>query len=297
MNTYRLVFILIFLLGFAGGVSAEDVAVPNTFTSGSKARAAEVNANFAELATAINALKAEVEGLKTENADLKAIVLALDDNSMLDLADYVEVYHDSASMPSGTATQGPLIRFTGANVQIVSGAGTTDAPVNGVGNLIVGYDEARTQQNKECSDGRFDNITLCYKSNNAWKSVHKSGSHNLIIGANHNYSRHGGLVAGFQNSITGVGASVLGGTGNTAGFENSTVTGSSDMKTTAANNSQPDYWLDSAEARGIASQALNTANSAQHDALTGLQMSKQNREMSKQNREELNRMYEELTRP
>lgn len=271
MSTYRLIFILVCSLGLAGMVNAENVNVPNTFTAGNKAKAAEVNANFAELVAAINDLKAEVEELKTKNADLEEVVVALGEKPMHDLSDYIEIYHDSDSIPSGTATQGPLIRFTGANVQVVSGEGATDAAVNGVGNLIVGYDESRPQQSKQCSDGQYEKGSRCFKSNKAWKSSHKSGSHNLIVGANHNYSRYGGLVAGFQNSITGAGASVLGGTGNTAGFQNSTVTGSKKLSTTAANSSRPDYWADSSEARSMASQALNTANQAQRDAQAGIQ--------------------------
>src|SRR4051812_43116612 len=33
----------------------------------------------------------------------------------------------------------PTIRFTGVNVQVVSGSGATDGAVNGAGNLVVGY--------------------------------------------------------------------------------------------------------------------------------------------------------------
>ena len=35
------------------------------------------------------------------------------------------------------------IRITGANLQIVSGSGATDGPINGKGNLIIGYNEGR----------------------------------------------------------------------------------------------------------------------------------------------------------
>ncbi len=34
-----------------------------------------------------------------------------------------------------------------------------------------------------------------------WFTVHKSGSHNLVIGAKHNYSKYSGLVAGYSNSL------------------------------------------------------------------------------------------------
>src|SRR5262249_17410097 len=38
----------------------------------------------------------------------------------------------------------PTVVFNGVNVQIVSGAGSTDAPPNGAGNLIIGYDAVTT---------------------------------------------------------------------------------------------------------------------------------------------------------
>ena len=66
--------------------------------------------------------------------------------------------------------------FTGCNVNIQSGSGTTDGNVNGLGNLVVGYD-ANTGGHA------------------------RTGSHNLIVGDEHEYSSFGGLVAGFQNKI------------------------------------------------------------------------------------------------
>jgi hypothetical protein len=91
--------------------------------------------------------------------------------------------------------------FTGVNVHVRSGSGYTGGMINGLGNLIVGYDEARSSG----SD--------------------KSGSHNLVVGPNHNYTSYGGLVAGYQNTITGLNASVSGGYGNTASGWYSSVSG------------------------------------------------------------------------
>jgi len=64
---------------------------------------------------------------------------------------------------------GNVIVFSGVNVQIVDGSGDTYGDVNGLGNLIVGYNELR---------GTSDNRT---------------GSHNVVIGAEHNYSSYGVL--------------------------------------------------------------------------------------------------------
>jgi hypothetical protein len=91
--------------------------------------------------------------------------------------------------------------FTGVNVHVRSGSGATWGTINGLGNLIVGYDEARTSG----SD--------------------KSGSHNLVVGPKHNYTSYGGLVAGYQNAISGNQASVCGGLNNTASGNGSSVSG------------------------------------------------------------------------
>jgi hypothetical protein len=93
----------------------------------------------------------------------------------------------------------PTVRFTGVNVQVVSGSGTTNGAVNGTGNLIVGYNENSADT--------------------------KTGSHNLIVGPRHTYTSFGGLVAGYDNSITGVSASVSGGYNNTASAYASSVSG------------------------------------------------------------------------
>lgn len=91
--------------------------------------------------------------------------------------------------------------FTGVNVHVRDGSGDTGSDVNGLGNLIVGYDEARPSG----SD--------------------KSGSHNLVVGRYHNYTSYGGFVAGSENTISSTYASVSGGRGNTASGDFSSVSG------------------------------------------------------------------------
>ena len=92
--------------------------------------------------------------------------------------------------------------FTGVNVHVRSGSGATDGSVNGLGNLIVGYDELR-------GSGLDD----------------KTGSHNLVVGPTHNYSSYGGLVAGCRNAVSGIYASVSGGSNNAASNECASVSG------------------------------------------------------------------------
>jgi len=91
--------------------------------------------------------------------------------------------------------------LTGVNLRIVNGLGST-ATTNGLGNLLVGYNEPRQG---------FANI--------------RTGSHNVVVGKSHNFSRFGGLVVGFFNTISGDFASVSGGAINTASGESTAVSG------------------------------------------------------------------------
>jgi hypothetical protein len=105
------------------------------------------------------------------------------------------------------------IFITGANLHLVNGLGSTDCldeqfePIpdcpNGLGNLIVGYNEPRPP----------DAETI------------RAGSHNVVVGQEHNFSRFGGLVVGAFNEISGDFASVSGGQRNTASGESSSVSG------------------------------------------------------------------------
>jgi hypothetical protein len=105
------------------------------------------------------------------------------------------------------------IFITGANLHILNGLGRTgcgseeepipDCP-NGLGNLIVGYNEPRPEEEGE-------NI--------------RAGSHNVVVGQEHNFSRFGGLVVGVDNTISGDFAVVSGGDSNTASALASAVSG------------------------------------------------------------------------
>ena len=96
-----------------------------------------------------------------------------------------------ASVSVVTVDGQPTVRFSGVNVQVVDGSGDTDGPVNGRGNVIVGY-------NANC------------------QADTRTGSHNLIVGDAHSYSSYGGLVAGFNNTVSGIWSSVTAGRNNTA---------------------------------------------------------------------------------
>jgi hypothetical protein len=105
------------------------------------------------------------------------------------------------------------IFITGANLHLVNGLGSTGCTdeqgeilncPNGLGNLIVGYNEPR-------GPGFGEDI--------------RTGSHNVVVGERHNFSRFGGLVVGDLNTISGDFASVTGGQQNTASGRRSSVSG------------------------------------------------------------------------
>jgi len=102
------------------------------------------------------------------------------------------------------------IYITGANLHIRSGEGSTDGVVNGLGNLIVGYNESR-------GDGTDD----------------RTGSHNIVGGWKNNYTSYGGLVVGEWNMISGAVSSVSGGERNTASGNRSSVTAGADNTASA----------------------------------------------------------------
>src|SRR4030095_1329950 len=77
--------------------------------------------------------------------------------------------------------------ITGANLRIVNGLGDTET-TNGLGNLIVGYNEQR---------------------NDRFAPDVRTGSHSVVVGSRNNFSSFGGLVVGDFNEISGAFASVL----------------------------------------------------------------------------------------
>jgi hypothetical protein len=96
--------------------------------------------------------------------------------------------------------EGDEVTITGANLHLVNCLEAT-ITANGLGNLIVGYNEPRESENI------------------------RTGSHNIVVGRFNNFSRFGGLVVGQLNTISGDFASVSGGSDNTASGEFSSVIG------------------------------------------------------------------------
>ena len=98
----------------------------------------------------------------------------------------------------------PTIQVSGANLQVVNGEGKT-ASANGEGNLVIGYDE-----NPGTKRG---------------KPGLQTGSHDLILGEEQEFTTYGGILAGYWNTITGPFASVTGGASNSATGQWASISG------------------------------------------------------------------------
>jgi hypothetical protein len=149
--------------------------------------------------------------------------------------------------------EGKEIFITEANLHIVNGLGSTDcineqgAEIpdcpNGLGNLIVGYNEPRVPADSEDLPVR-------------------TGSHNMVVGQEHNFSRFGGIVVGLRSTISGDFASVSGGIGSTASGFGAAVSGGN------GNRASNDFtWVGGGSANtasginsAVSGGANNTAN-------------------------------------
>ena len=241
---------------------AGTVAVPNTFQPNTPALASEVNANFDALVDALNAQQAAIEQLQDDLASANATISQL--QSDLDAAELNVATNASNVATNATgitsnanaitniesntvlaldgllflgmdAEGNDVARFDEVNVQITNGLGATNGdpmlnpnnpgPVNGLGNLLIGYNEATGFGSLACSDGQFADQTACEDAGETWAREQRTGSHNLVLGAGQFYTSHGGLLAGNRNIVNRAWASVSGGRLNTASGNSSSVSG------------------------------------------------------------------------
>ena len=92
------------------------------------------------------------------------------------------------------------VAFSGANVFIQNGTGSTGGTGNSTGNLIVGYN------GKDSTD-------------------YRTGSHNLIVGDKHSYNSHSSIAVGSEHDITAEYTAVLGGTKNAVSVKHGAILG------------------------------------------------------------------------
>jgi hypothetical protein len=165
-----------------------------------KAQVDQLTLDMGKLATpeVLNAMRKDI-------STLQGTVTALDKKSVdiiPGLADYLKV--DKTAVLQGV--NGPHILITGANVHVRSGSGATDnnaAPFTGLGNLIIGYNE----------------------NTSPTPTLVRTGSHNVVGGGMNSFGSIGGMIFGYQNAVSAPYGSILGGSGNKALGNNSTVYG------------------------------------------------------------------------
>lgn len=125
------------------------------------------------------------------------------------IAELEKTINDLKTTFKGVQRKGSNLVFNNMNVQITNGKGSTSA-INGRGNLIVGYNESRGADSRK-------------------------GSHNVIVGGKNNFSSFGGIVGGYNNSLSGEYSFIGGGHNNNASGEYSAITGG------AKNNAKGTY--------------------------------------------------------
>ncbi|MBT3230219.1 hypothetical protein HN358_00335 [Candidatus Uhrbacteria bacterium] len=167
----------------------------------SKAHAVDCTAE-PTVADQIQCLQDGQDALEAENAALQA---RLDD---------LEAWYDELNDVMYVDVNNDVI-FEGTNVYVQKGWGDTWGDGNGLGNLIIGYNELGSS------------------------SPIRTGSHNLIIGPYHSYTSYGSIVQGRQNESHGAYSFLLGGSQNVVEFYatnsgilaglNNTITGYGDF--------------------------------------------------------------------
>jgi hypothetical protein len=163
----------------------------------------------------INQLESRIAYLEAKNLEQEEILSYF---SIVDL-------HDES-----TGEDYPTVRISFANLQVVNGEGTTDS-ANGLGNIIVGYNQA-TSLLYRCSlpvEERYDDEDqyhqACIDAGGVFATMHRGGSHNLVTGEGNSYSSFGGLIAGVYNTVNNRYSSITGGYQSIASGPFSSVSG------------------------------------------------------------------------
>ena len=138
----------------------------------------------------------------------------------------------------------PTVQFLGVNVQVVNGETKTNT-TNGLGNLVIGYDE------------------------NALKHA-QTGSHDLILGEEQTFTSFGGIADGFGNTISGAFASVTGGWKNVASGELSSVHGGGENQATGKETAVSGGWRNLASGENsVVSGGRENHSGANYSSVSG----------------------------
>jgi hypothetical protein len=210
MKRLAAVFLIaVIAIGLPSFASAEDPEAKSctaTSTSG-KCLLREIAALKGQITTLqgqVTTLQGQLAGTSTSTLDtdietLQSTVNSTKAQNAIALGQYVSV---NTGTLNGLA--GPHIIFSGVNVHIESGSGNT-VDSTGLGNLVIGYDEDSN-----------DPLAI---------DADRTGSHNLVIGSQHEFTASGGVVSGYANFTSANYATVSGGDNNAASGYGSSVSG------------------------------------------------------------------------
>jgi hypothetical protein len=160
-------------------------------TVATESEVSSLQGQVATLQGQVSTLQGQVSTLQGQASDLQ------NDNTTLssDVSALQNTLSKVSYNPQGLNGQ-PTLTISGANVQVVNGTGQT-ASGNGLGNLILGYDDGAGTQ---------------------------TGSHNLVLGTAQTFTSYGGLLGGRGNTTSGPDSTAFG-IGNIASADGSAVTG------------------------------------------------------------------------
>jgi trimeric autotransporter adhesin len=192
MKTFKMMVAIGWLIASCGVAASKSPPKPTL---------ASLQSEITALQTTVTALQATVANQTQTISGLQSQLASTAAQSAFALGSYVTVDTTDATLKG---VKGPNIIFSGANIHIVSGSGTT-LDSTGLGNLVIGYD-----------DDTADLASI---------DAARNGSHNLIVGDDNTFISSGGLIAGYLNGIGNEYASVSGGQDNTATGPYSSISG------------------------------------------------------------------------
>jgi trimeric autotransporter adhesin len=181
-------------------LNADDAAISSLQgqVTSLQTQATTANTNIASLQTQVTSLQIQVTTANAAIGTLQSQATTANTN----IASLQSLLNGVSRGPDASRNGYNTLVFSGMNLQVVNGTGS-EGTINGLGNLIVGYNNP----------------------NPFGLTTDRTGSHNLITGDESAWSSYGGLLAGDGNFISGPFASVTGGSNNSASGVVASVSG------------------------------------------------------------------------
>lgn len=155
-------------------------------------------ATIASLSAQLGNVESRVAVNEHQLVDAFSVLNGADFNLLTQLAPYVSVDQNELN---GVA--GPHVIFSGVNVHFQSGSGETNGTPNGLGNVLIGYNEVPE--------------TLLEGD--------RGGSHNLIMGREHKFLSNDSILHGWGSTANAHAVAILGGDGTVVNSSYSVAAG------------------------------------------------------------------------